>query len=293
MTLAISKAVEEGSKAVVCASTGNTSASAAAYAAKAGLTCAVAAARRARSRWASWRRRSRTARSCCRWTGTSTRRSTSRASWPAAQPVTLVNSVNPFRLQGQKTLAFEVCDALGRAPDYHLLPVGNAGNIASHWMGYREYLRDGVIARAARACSGSRRPARRRSCSAHPVAEPDDDRHGHPDREPGVVGARREGRRDESEGRDPRRHRPRDPPRLPPDRPRGGAVRRAGLGRVGRRAAAARRRGPPRPRLHRRLRPDRARAEGAGLGHRRRGEARTLPADAGRRRRRARPEDDA
>ena len=61
-------------------------------------------------------------------------------------PVTLVNSVNPFRLEGQKTAAFEVCDALGRAPDIHCVPVGNAGNISSHWMGYTDYLRDGVIA---------------------------------------------------------------------------------------------------------------------------------------------------
>src|SRR5439155_22556638 len=62
-------------------------------------------------------------------------------------PVTLVNSVNPFRIQGQKTAAFEVCDALGRAPDYHLIPVGNAGNITAYWMGYTEYFADGVIAR--------------------------------------------------------------------------------------------------------------------------------------------------
>jgi threonine synthase len=61
-------------------------------------------------------------------------------------PVTLVNSVNPFRLEGQKTAAFEVCDALGRAPDIHCVPVGNAGNISSHWIGYTDYLRDGVIA---------------------------------------------------------------------------------------------------------------------------------------------------
>ncbi len=61
-------------------------------------------------------------------------------------PVTLVNSVNPFRLQGQKTAAFEICDALGRAPDIHCVPVGNAGNISSHWIGYSEYLRDGMIA---------------------------------------------------------------------------------------------------------------------------------------------------
>jgi threonine synthase len=60
-------------------------------------------------------------------------------------PVTLVNSVNPYRLQGQKTCAFEICDALGRAPDLHCVPVGNAGNISSHWIGYREYLDDGVI----------------------------------------------------------------------------------------------------------------------------------------------------
>jgi threonine synthase len=63
-------------------------------------------------------------------------------------PVTLVNSVNPFRIHGQKTAAFEICDALGRAPDFHLTPVGNAGNITSHWMGYSEYLTDGVIDRA-------------------------------------------------------------------------------------------------------------------------------------------------
>jgi threonine synthase len=60
-------------------------------------------------------------------------------------PVTLVNSVNPYRLEGQKTAAFEICDALGGAPDLHCVPVGNAGNISSHWMGYSEYLRDGVI----------------------------------------------------------------------------------------------------------------------------------------------------
>jgi threonine synthase len=60
-------------------------------------------------------------------------------------PITLVNSVNPYRLQGQKTAAFEICDALGRAPDLHCVPVGNAGNISSHWLGYSEYLADGVI----------------------------------------------------------------------------------------------------------------------------------------------------
>jgi threonine synthase len=144
MTLAISKAVEEGSKAVVCASTGNTSASAAAYAAKAGLTCAVLVPKGKVA--------------LGKMAGTlvhGARVLEVEANFDASlalardlaerYPVTLVNSVNPFRLQGQKTLAFEVVDALGRAPDVHCVPVGNAGNISSHWMGYSEYLADGTI----------------------------------------------------------------------------------------------------------------------------------------------------
>ena len=144
MTLAISKAVEEGSKAVVCASTGNTSTSAAAYAAKAGITCAVLVPKGKVA--------------LGKIAGTlvhGARVLEIEGNFDAAlelardlaesHPVTLVNSVNPFRLQGQKTLAFEVCDTLGRAPDVHCVPVGNAGNISSHWMGYSEYLADGAI----------------------------------------------------------------------------------------------------------------------------------------------------
>jgi threonine synthase len=144
MTLAISKAVEEGAKAVVCASTGNTSASAAAYAAKAGLTCAVLVPKGKVA--------------LGKMAGTLVHGARALevegnfdASLELAKdladryPVSLVNSVNPYRLQGQKTCAFEIVDALGRPPDLHLVPVGNAGNIASHWMGYSEYLADGVI----------------------------------------------------------------------------------------------------------------------------------------------------
>jgi threonine synthase len=144
MTLAISKAVEEGSKAVVCASTGNTSASAAAFAAKAGLTCAVLVPKGKVA--------------LGKMAGTLVHGArvlevdgNFDASLKLAQelaeryPVTLVNSVNPNRLQGQKTCAFEIVDALGRAPDLHCVPVGNAGNISSHWMGYAEYLADGLI----------------------------------------------------------------------------------------------------------------------------------------------------
>src|SRR6184192_1020770 len=146
MTLAISKAVEEGSKAVVCASTGNTSASAAAYAARAGLTCAVLlpAGKVATGKLA--QAIAHGAR-LLQVDGNFDQALEAARHLADRAPVTLVNSVNPFRLEGQKTLAFEVCDMLGRAPDHHCVPVGNAGNISSHWMGYGEYAADGVIAR--------------------------------------------------------------------------------------------------------------------------------------------------
>lgn len=144
MTLAISKALEEGSKAVVCASTGNTSASAAAYAAKAGLTCAVLVPKGKVAL-------GKMAGTLVHGARVLEVQGNFDESFELAQdlaahyPVTLVNSVNPYRLQGQKTLAFEVVDALGRAPDLHFVPVGNAGNISSHWVGYSEYLADGII----------------------------------------------------------------------------------------------------------------------------------------------------
>lgn len=144
MTLAISKALEEGSKAVVCASTGNTSASAAAYAAKAGLTCAVLVPKGKVALGKMAGTLVHGAR-VLEVQGNFDEALELAQDLAAHYPVTLVNSVNPYRLQGQKTLAFEVVDALGRAPDLHLVPVGNAGNISSHWMGYSEYLADGVI----------------------------------------------------------------------------------------------------------------------------------------------------
>ena len=146
MTLAISKAVEEGSKAVVCASTGNTSASAAAYAAKAGLPCGVlvpagkiASGKMAQTLVHGAR--------VLEVEGNFDDALEVARALAESYPVTLVNSVNPFRLQGQKTAAFEVCDALGGAPDYHVIPVGNAGNISSYWMGYSEYAEAGLVAR--------------------------------------------------------------------------------------------------------------------------------------------------
>jgi threonine synthase len=138
MTMAVTKAVEDGAKAIICASTGNTSASAAAYAARAGITAFVLIP-----------------------DGKIAQGKLAQAMMEGAvilqikgnfddgmrlvkevadhAPVTIVNSINPYRLQGQKTAAFEIVEELGRAPDFHCLPVGNAGNISAHWIGYSEY----------------------------------------------------------------------------------------------------------------------------------------------------------
>jgi len=145
MTAAISLAVSQGSKAVICASTGNTSASAAAYAAKAGLTCAVLVP----SGKIALGKLAQAVMHGCRILQVDGNFDDclELAQKTAAEfPITLVNSVNPIRIDGQKTAAFEVCDVLGQAPDVHLLPVGNAGNITAYWKGYTEYAKDGVIA---------------------------------------------------------------------------------------------------------------------------------------------------
>ena len=144
MTMAVTKAKEAGSSAIICASTGNTSASAAAYGAKAGLKTFVIIP-----------------------DGYIALGKLSQAMMYGAEiiaiqgnfdealefvrkisdnyPVTLVNSVNPYRIEGQKTGAFEICEALGQAPDYHFIPVGNAGNITAYWKGYKEWFDIGKI----------------------------------------------------------------------------------------------------------------------------------------------------
>jgi len=144
MTMAVSKAVEEGSKAVMCASTGNTSASAAAYAARAGIRCVVLIPEGAIA------------------LGKLSQALIHGAKVLAIQgnfddalelvvkitsqyPITLVNSLNPYRIEGQKTGSFEICDQLGKVPDFHFIPVGNAGNITAYWKGYKEYRGIGKI----------------------------------------------------------------------------------------------------------------------------------------------------
>jgi threonine synthase len=144
MTVAVSKAKDEGSRAVICASTGNTSASAAAYAARGAMKAFVLVP-----------------------AGGIAKGKLSQAMIHGAMvievkgsfddalaivreitgkyPVTMVNSLNPLRIEGQKTAAFEVCEHLGHAPTYHFMPVGNAGNICAYWKGYKEYHSGGVI----------------------------------------------------------------------------------------------------------------------------------------------------
>ena len=142
MTLAISKAVEGGARAVICASTGNTSASAAAFAARAGVRAFVMVPKGAIALGKLSQAAIHGAK-VLTVDGNFDQALTIVRQIAETHPVTLVNSVNPFRLEGQKTAAFEVVDQLGHAPDYHLIPVGNAGNISAYWRGYREYHRDG------------------------------------------------------------------------------------------------------------------------------------------------------
>jgi threonine synthase len=250
MTLAISKALEEGSKAVVCASTGNTSASAAAYAAKAGLTCAVLVPKGKVAL-------GKMAGTLVHGARVLEVQGNFDESFELAQdlaahyPVTLVNSVNPYRLQGQKTLAFEVVDALGRAPDLHFVPVGNAGNISSHWMGYSEYLADGIIHEPPRLFGFQ-------AAGAAPIVA------GAPVKDPQTIAtAIRIGNPaswDKARG-----HRPRDPLRVPEDRPRG-TVRGARLSGQRRGALADLRARRPAQGRDRGLRPHRTRPEGSRVG---------------------------
>jgi threonine synthase len=153
MTMAISKAAESGAKAVICASTGNTSASAAAYATAAGMACAVLVPdgkiamgklSQAIAHGAHLLQVGGNFDDCL---GLARKLA-------EAYPVELVNSVNPYRIEGQKTASFEVVDALGDSPDVHCLPVGNAGNITAYWRGYVEYARDGVGAAVTTARDG-------------------------------------------------------------------------------------------------------------------------------------------
>ncbi len=144
MVMAVAKAMEEGSKTIMCASTGNTSAAAAAYAARGDLNCIVlipnnniALGKLAQAIIYGAK--------VIAIEGNFDRALEIVRDITAKHPITLVNSVNPYRLEGQKTAAFEVCEQLGQAPDYLAIPVGNAGNISAYWKGFKEYHAKGII----------------------------------------------------------------------------------------------------------------------------------------------------
>jgi threonine synthase len=138
MVMAVAKAVEEGSKTVICASTGNTSASAAAYAARAGLRCIIVIPE-GKIAMGKLAQAMMYGAEIISIKGNFDQALQMVRNISEEEPITLVNSVNPFRLEGQKTAAFEVCDQLGFAPDILAIPVGNAGNISAYWKGFKEF----------------------------------------------------------------------------------------------------------------------------------------------------------
>jgi threonine synthase len=144
MTFALSKAVEEGSKAVICASTGNTSASAAAYAARAGIKSIVVIPE---GKIALGKLAQALVHGAyvLQIKGNFDDALTIVKEVVKRYPITMVNSINPFRIEGQKSAAFEICDQLGSPPAYQSMPVGNAGNITAYWKGYKEYFNKGRI----------------------------------------------------------------------------------------------------------------------------------------------------
>lgn len=168
---AVSKAIEEGSRAVICASTGNTSASAAAYSARANIKCFVLIpeGKIALGKLAQAMMHGAVV---IQIEGNfdDGMRLVKEVAESAA--VTIVNSINPYRLQGQKTAAFEIIEELGRSPDYHCLPVGNAGNISAYWMGYTEYYQDGLVTQRPKMC-GYQASGAAPLLRGHPIEKPE------------------------------------------------------------------------------------------------------------------------
>jgi threonine synthase len=170
MTVAVSKALEEGQRAVMCASTGNTAASAAAYAARAGIDCIVVLPIR-------YIAMGKLAQSVMHGAKVIAIEGNFDDAFrivveiTSKYPVQLVNSINPHRIEGQKSGAFEICDRLGNAPAYHAIPVGNAGNITAYWKGYREYHEAGRSRRLPKML-GFQAEGAAPICRGEPVADP-------------------------------------------------------------------------------------------------------------------------
>ena len=170
MTMAISKACEEGSKAVMCASTGNTSASAACYSARAGIRSIVLIPEGAIALGKLSQAMIHGAKVIAIKGNFDDALELVREI-TAKHPITLVNSINPYRIEGQKTGAFEICDSLGEAPEFHAIPVGNAGNITAYWKGYKEYKAAGISKRLPKML-GFQAAGAAPIVTGHPIKEP-------------------------------------------------------------------------------------------------------------------------
>ncbi|MFU8788736.1 MAG: threonine synthase [Methylobacter sp.] len=171
MTMAVTKAVEEGSQAIICASTGNTSAAAAAYAARAGIKAFVLIpdGKIAQGKLAQTLMYGA---EIIQINGNFDKGMALVKEIADHAPVTIVNSINPYRIDGQKTAAFEIVDDLGFAPDYHCLPVGNAGNITAYWKGYKEYATDRVCSTRPVMC-GYQAAGAAPFLAGHPIENPE------------------------------------------------------------------------------------------------------------------------
>jgi len=171
MTMAVTKAVEEGSQAIICASTGNTSAAAAAYAARAGIKAFVLIpdGKIAQGKLAQTLMYGA---EIIQINGNFDKGMALVKEIADHAPVTIVNSINPYRIDGQKTAAFEIVDDLGFAPDYHCLPVGNAGNITAYWKGYKEYATDRVCSTRPVMC-GYQAAGAAPFLAGHPIEDPE------------------------------------------------------------------------------------------------------------------------
>ena len=236
MVVAVAKALEEGATAVMCASTGNTSASAAAYAARYGLRCYVIVPRGNIAQGKLAQAIVHGAR-ILSVDGSFDDALTLAQQITKRRPITLVNSVNPHRIAGQKTAALEIVDALGDAPDLHCIPVGNAGNITAYWAGYREYYQAEEASRTPRMFGFQ-------AAGAAPLVQgrtggtPGDRRDRHPDRQACLLGGRDPGAR-RVRRCDPGRQRRADSGCLSAPRPRRGRLLRARFRGLGRGAAFA------------------------------------------------------
>ena len=264
MTMAVTDAVARGQHTVLCASTGNTSASAAAYAARAGITCAVLIPQgkiamgklaQAVMHGAKIIQIDGNFDDCLELARKMA------ADFPT---IALVNSVNPVRIEGQKTAAFEIVDALGTAPDVHALPVGNAGNITAYWKGYTEYHHEGLIEKLPRML-GTQAAGAAPLVNGKPVKNPETIRDRDPHRRAGLVDGGR--RRAAAIQRPlPGGHRRGDPGRLPPGGRVRRCLRRTRLGGQHRRSAQGRRRRLGVPWVDGRVHGDRQRPQGSRYG---------------------------